>query len=1011
MFIRRQTIVLLFAMLFPIAILTSSHTEIINAHPNQMITPASIQKQLDSIATTPNTLTYSTFLGGSMADQINDMAKGSDGSIYLIGNTESSENWAIPSTTHIGPAGGKEIFVLKLDATGTNVLYATLIGGSSIDSGLAIAVDDANVVYITGTTASRDFPVTSGAYDTTCNTSICYDVIVAKLNAVGDALILATYMGGAGYDTGHDIAVDTTGNIYISGRSDYGDFPTTSNAFDTTYGGGHSIHNMGDGFVAKLPSDGSHLIYSTYLGGEQADSPSAMVVDANGSVIVTGYTKSEGFPSTPGAYDTSCGTDGECDETSSNLGYGGPSDIFVTKIAPSGGYLLYSTFVGSSGVEGGNSIVLNDDGSVYVVGNTGSTSFPTTINAVDRYYNGDTDSFLLKLNNTGSSLEYSTFLGGQGYDQATAVSVLENGDVFVSGNTTSPDFPITSNSYDSFHNGEDDAFLAVVDLQSTDLSYATFLGGAQDDVPYALLLTDNGDALLAGSTRSADFPTTDNAHDAQCGADGLCDNVSYPKTDGFLTFLGRGLTISGRITDRNGNPVPNVTVWAGFPTNTQTNADGYYIFEGLQSGNYTLTPDGGYFLPPSRKIILPPDASDQDFLYASETDCELTTDTDGDALLDGWEFCGYDHDGGGIDINLPAMGAHPWHADIFVEIDYMAAGPGETETHQPNQAAIDMIVESFNKAPVNNPDGTTGIHLHVDNGPDSPLTWGAAESWGSLSDTDEIPHKRFLNTILCVPFNWSTVEGFKDDHFDASRRPIFHYSLWAHALCEINEQQYSGISRNNVINIDAGASDFIVSLGELVTNPGTVEQQAGTFMHELGHNLGLAHGGSDNFNYKPNYLSVMNYSFQFGGLHSLNPLPIFDYSRQDLPTLNELNLDETASLGLSQEVAQYYKHIGTVWYCDDFPNGSGTFDLSGIDWDCDRDKSDTSMLQDINKDNLTLLLSGHNDWENIVFSGGAVGGLGEGETLPLETDLEELTEEEANQIPRINRVFLPIAMK
>lgn len=548
MFLKRQ-ITFLFLVLFLTGIFLAFYAPANASRPvpypdaNNSIQRAEIPSvpdtRMDPATTVPNTLAYSTFFGGSVQDRVTDMITGNDGSIYLIGDSDSPETWAIPNTTHIGPTGGKDIFVLKLNASGTAILYAALIGGSGGESGNAITVDNTGNVYITGTTGSQDFPATPGTFDVTCDTFICSDVIVAKLNPSGTGLLFATYLGGNGFDYGYDIEVDALGNIYIGGFCGYGFFPTTANAFDPTYNGGQSIHNMGDGFVAKLSPNGSSLIYSTYLGGSQADSLNAMAVTSDGSVVVTGSTRSYNFPTTPGAYDTTCGTDGDCNETSTSLGYGGPADVFVTKIAPSGSYLIYSTFVGSSLIESGNNIVLGVDGSAYVVGETGSTYFPTTTNAADRSYNGgNKDAFLLRLNNSGSALLYSSFLGGTGDDQAKSVQVSADGFMYAAGTTNSANFPTTGNAYDSFYNGEKDAFLTVFDPNTVSLFNSTFLGGSANDEALSLLLTANDEAVVSGFTYSPDYPTSADAHDGQCGTDGTCNNAGSPKSDGFFTILG-----------------------------------------------------------------------------------------------------------------------------------------------------------------------------------------------------------------------------------------------------------------------------------------------------------------------------------------------------------------------------------------------------------------------------------------------------------------------------------------
>lgn len=329
-----------------------------------------------------------------------------------------------------------------------------------------------------------------------------------------------------------------------------------------------------------------------------------------------------------------------------------------------------------------------------------------------------------------------------------------------------------------------------------------------------------------------------------------------------------------------------------------------------------------------------------------------TTDTDGDALPDRWEIRGYDRTGDGtVAVDLPAMGADPYHKDIFVEIDWMT-------NHHLDNAAIRQVVRAFAQAPVANPDGLTGIALHVDNGSGSVMT--GMEAWGSLSDSDELTHVNNLRV-------WSGVDSGKASVFSAARRPIFHWVVSAH---QYNNTTSSGISRG------IPASDLVISLGAFCANgldcSGTAAQQAGTFMHELGHNLGLRHGGGDHVNYKPNFLSVMNYSFQLAGLVRDGSTGVFDYSMfpgglQTLPDLDETSLSESAGIGGSGSLLSRYT---TTWRCG---GRWVTGDVAGaLDLDCDGTAGET-VSADLNNDGSKTTLSPWNDWDHIVFDGGQVG--------------------------------------
>ena len=365
-------------------------------------------------------------------------------------------------------------------------------------------------------------------------------------------------------------------------------------------------------------------------------------------------------------------------------------------------------------------------------------------------------------------------------------------------------------------------------------------------------------------------------------------------------------------------------------------------------------------------------------------DCEpgANADSDGDALLDDWEENGIDYDGDGIiDLDLPAMGADSQHKDIFVEIDYMVLnGPGG-HSHQPAAAALTTIIDTFANAPVTNPDGVNGITIHIDAGAASVMDPVGGATWGALSDSDVLAHANGLGTFG-GGYNWTAFDVLKDANFSILRADVFHYCVFAHGIGATGS--VSGISRG------LPASDLIVSLGRWTTNPGTVNQQAGTFIHEIGHNLSLRHGGNtNNPNFKPNYLSVMNYLFQMNGLRIAGSDGNFDYSRFVLPTINENALDETAGLS---GVA------GTADYGTKFWDAVGTFSVAndinvGIDWDGDGDALDNPTVVNVNNDGGLSTYGNSNNWTEIVYNGGAVGSLGEDVTLPIETEAEEIDAE------------------
>src|SRR5437867_2121639 len=309
------------------------------------------------------------------------------------------------------------------------LVYSTYLGGSGDELSFGIAVDAFGNAYVTGRTASADFPTTSGAFDNTFNGGF-NDVFVTKLNATGSALVYSTYLGGSRCcgDGGQAIAVDIFGNAYVTGYTYSADFPTTPGAFDTVFDG------VLDAFVTKLNASGSALIYSTFLGSNSIGR--GIALDSSGSAYVTGEATAD-FPTTPGAYDTT---------------FDGGDDVFVTKLNPDGSALVYSTFIGGNNDTDGDDaygIAVDTFGNAYVTGRTVSTDFPTTPGAFDVTFNGVQDVFVTKLNGSGSTLVYSTSLGGSGNDIGAAIAVDSAGNAYVTGFTDSTDFPITRGAFDT----------------------------------------------------------------------------------------------------------------------------------------------------------------------------------------------------------------------------------------------------------------------------------------------------------------------------------------------------------------------------------------------------------------------------------------------------------------------------------------------------------------------------------------------------------------------------------
>jgi len=518
--------------------------------------------------------------------------------------------------------------------------YSTFLGVNA-DAGLGIAVDAAGNAYVTGETGASDFPTTVGAFDETFNGGTTLgrgDVFVTKLNPSGTALEYSTYLGGSANEVGTGIAVDAAGNAYVTGSTLSSNFPTSTGAFDTSYNGGL------DAFVTKLDATGSFLAYSTYLGGSAPglpcspscpdDAGAGIAVDSAGNAYVTGGTRSRDFPTTPGAFDTSYTP-------------GAGSHVFVTKLDPTGSALMYSTYLGGDSIEEGAAISVDNAGNAYVTGVTGSNAFPTTAGAFDTTRNGGQDAFLTKVNADGNALVYSTFLGGSLIDQGDGITIDANGNAYVMGFSNSIDFPTTPGAFDTTLTGLDDAFVAKLNTDGSDLVYSTYLGGSGREICnyfgrglisrfcWGIGVDANGSAYVTGGTTSADFPTTAGAFDTTYngGTCNVCGDVFVTKLNAmgsaalYSTYLGGPENESGRaiaVDTSNGVYVTGSTTSTNFPTTAGA-----------------FQPIGGQFLGDAFVLRLsnqPPSAADDTATTDEDIAATISlvandVDPDGDPLL------------------------------------------------------------------------------------------------------------------------------------------------------------------------------------------------------------------------------------------------------------------------------------------------------------------------------------------------------------------------------------------
>jgi len=500
------------------------------------------------------TLVYSTYLGGiadnsggayiGIADNSTGIAVDGSGAAYVTGDTISSDFPTTPgafsTTLPLTITMDRVAFVTKLAPSGGALVYSTYLGGGNARSG-GIAVDGSGAAYVTGYTYSSDFPTTPGAFSTTLpmtNHRVLM-AFVTKLAPSGAALVYSTYLGGSVFNFGTGIAVDGSGAAYVTGGTSSSDFPTTPGAFSTTY---HYQNHDEEAFVTKLTPSGAALVYSTYLGGSGYSSNTyygyaangfdyggGITVDGAGAAYVTGGTSSGDFPTTPGAFSTTY--------HKQKLNYNG--EAFVTKLAPSGGTLVYSTYLGGSGSEGGSGIAVDGSGAVYVTGSTSSGDFPTTPGAFSTAYhnqNSDAEAFVTKLAPSGAALVYSTYLGGSGYgDYGTGIAVDGAGAAYVTGRTASNDFPTTPGAFSTTYHYQapnpdqapkPEAFVTKLVPSGTTLVYSTYLGGSGasgGEGGTGVAVDGSGAAYVTGETTSSDFPTTPGAFSTTRGGGSSVD--------------------------------------------------------------------------------------------------------------------------------------------------------------------------------------------------------------------------------------------------------------------------------------------------------------------------------------------------------------------------------------------------------------------------------------------------------------------------------------------------------
>jgi len=436
-------------------------------------------------------LVYSTCIGGTGDELVYGMAVDADNNVYLTGLTFSLD---YPSTTgayQVASGGGyADIFVTKLNADGTDLTYSTFLGGSDWDEAYALELDLNNNVYLAGDTWSTDYPVTASCYQPANGGWM--DGVLTVLNASGSDINYSTYIGGSDFDEGRDLALDDLQNVILYGNTYSDDFQTTEGCFQG------SLLGYPNCFLTKLDLTSIIPVFSTYIGGSVGETGTTIALDNGGNVYLTGNTWSNDYPWTTG---------------SPHHGYGN-LDGFVSKLNPTATSLVYSTFIGGTSNDYLEDITVDAAGYAYVTGYTWSMDYPVTAGVYKGAMGDYQDGVVTKLDIFGSSLAYSTYIGGSNSDWINGITLDSEGNLYFTGGTASLDFPVTPDALPFDPNvgmWDYDCILGTLNSSGTALLYSTYLAGQADDEGYEIALDNSMNIYVAGITISDDFPITEGA--------------------------------------------------------------------------------------------------------------------------------------------------------------------------------------------------------------------------------------------------------------------------------------------------------------------------------------------------------------------------------------------------------------------------------------------------------------------------------------------------------------------
>lgn len=592
-------------------------------------------------ASTP-ALVFSTYMGGTGGEFHPQSAQAgivvdAAGNVYVAGDAAPASGsvgldfplspGAVLTDLRGGSSAsrGRDIFVAKLDPTGSALLWLTYLGGSGTDDLASLALGPDGSLYVSGRTTSTDLPVTTGAAQPTLAGGV--DAFVARLAPDGAALTYLTYLGGTGSDHPNALAVDASGHAYVAGTTDSSNYPTTAGAYRTTRNG-----SAADAFVTKLAPSGTSLVFSTYFGGTGVDQAFSVSVASGGEVVIAGQTTSTNLPLAAAYQPTLLGA----------------TDVFVTRFNASATALVFSTYFGgtdpSSAPEQARA-ALAPNGDIVVAGFTGAPDFPR-LNPAQTTFGGGLDAFVARFRWTGSTLVlvHSTYLGGSSGDAAFGLAVDPSDHTVVVGATQSANFP-TSNALDTSLGGDQDAFVAKLDPTGA-LVFSTYVGGTTDpftsspervgaDVALAAVTDAGGGIAVVGQTGSADFPAL------SLGGGTPYDGTQASSEDAFVFRLGDAVPPAVTAVAPNSGPVAGgisaALTGTGFSPGATVRFGGTPATNVVVQSPTSLTVTVPYHAAgPVDVVVTNPDGR-SGTLASGFTFAASAADADGDGLPDDWE--------------------------------------------------------------------------------------------------------------------------------------------------------------------------------------------------------------------------------------------------------------------------------------------------------------------------------------------------------------------------------------